>query len=339
MIDLVTFWYLLLGVLLTVYAVLDGFDLGVGTLHLFARGDLERRFSINSIGPLWDGNEVWLVTFGGALFAAFPEAYASILSAFYFPFMLLLFFLIGRAVSIEFRSKRPERWWRAWWDFSFCAASALTVFLFGLLAGNLVLGVPIDDHGEVRAPLLSLFSPYAVSVGVLAVAGAAMHGSIFLYLKTEGALQQRVHGWMWRTFGFFLVVWAAVTIATLVLAPHVTRNFERWPAAWIVVALHVLSIANVPRAIRKARPGYAFVSSCCTVAALCFLFGMAMFPYFAYASGDPTRGIEAHEAASSETTLRIMQIVALLGMPLVATYTGIVYWVFRGKVRLGEHSY
>lgn len=337
--DLVVFWYLLLGVLLTVYAVLDGFDLGVGTLHLFARGDLERRFSINSIGPLWDGNEVWLVTFGGALFAAFPEAYASILSSFYLPFMLLLFVLIGRAVSIEFRSKRKEKWWRAWWDFSFAAASALTVFLFGLLAGNLIIGLPIDEREVIRAPLLSLFGPYPVAVGVLAVLGAAMHGSIYLYLKTEGEMQQRVHGWMWRSFGLFLVAWVGVTIATLVLAPHVTRNFERWPAAWLVVALHVLSVANIPRAIHQSRPLYAFVSSCCTIMALCFLFGLAMFPYFAFAEGDPTRGIDAWEAASSETTLGIMQIVALLGMPLVATYTGIIYWIFRGKVRLGENSY
>jgi cytochrome d ubiquinol oxidase subunit II len=132
--DLHVFWFWILGLLLTGYAVLDGFDLGVGTLHLLARGDRERRTLLNSIGPLWDGNEVWLVTFGGGLFAAFPHAYATAFSGFYVPFILLLVFLIGRAVSIEFRSKHPAAWWRAYWDFSFCAASTLAVFIFGVAA-------------------------------------------------------------------------------------------------------------------------------------------------------------------------------------------------------------
>jgi cytochrome d ubiquinol oxidase subunit II len=338
-IELEVLWYVGLGVLLTVYAVLDGFDLGVGVLHLFTRGDVERRMSLNSIGPLWDGNEVWLVTFGGALFAGFPEAYAAILSAFYFPVVLLLFFLIGRAVSIEFRSKREAGWWRAYWDFSFAASSTLTLFFFGLLAGNLILGVPIDEQGVIRAGLSTIFRPYPIGVGVLAVLGAAMHASIFLHLKTEGELHERARRWMWRTFFLFLMGWLAVSAATLAVAPHALRNFERWPAAWIVVALHLLAIANVPRAIHQRRAAYAFVSSSATIAALCFLFGMAMFPTFANATNGVGRSIDAWNAASSETTLGIMLLVAISGLPLVLAYTAIVYWVFRGKVKLGSNSY
>ncbi|HJL25476.1 MAG TPA: cytochrome d ubiquinol oxidase subunit II, partial [Polyangiaceae bacterium LLY-WYZ-15_(1-7)] len=141
--DLQVFWFGLLGVLVAGYAILDGFDLGVGILHPLVKGDRERRIVINSIGPLWDGNEVWLVTFGGALFAAFPEAYATFLSAFYLPIMILLFALIGRAVSIEFRSKQKSRFWRRYWDWSFAFSSFMVVFLFGVAAGNAIEGIPI----------------------------------------------------------------------------------------------------------------------------------------------------------------------------------------------------
>jgi len=337
--DLAVFWYAALGVLLGVYAVLDGFDLGVGIVHLAARGDLERRYSINSIGPLWDGNEVWLVTFGGALFAAFPEAYASILSAFYLPTMLLLFFLVGRAVSIEFRSKRRESWWRTYWDVSFSLSSGLTVLCFGLLAGNLILGVRIDEAGVIHATLAEVVRPYPLAVGALAVLGAAMHGAIFLHTKTDGPLQARALRVAYGTYAAFLLAYLGVTAATFELAPHALRNFERWPAAWVVVALNLLALANVPRTLRAGRPGQAFASSCASIASLCFLFGMAMFPFFAFDVEDPTRGIDLTNACSSERTLGIMQLVAVIGLPLVISYTVVVYWIFRGKVKLGENSY
>src|SRR5690606_13614919 len=180
--DLNTFWFLALGVLLTGYAILDGFDLGVGALHLFARSEFapgatehgERRILLNAIGPLWDGNEVWLVTFGGALFAAFPEAYATALSGFYLPFMGLLVALIGRAVAIEFRSKRPERWWRAYWDFSFSAASTLVVFIAGIAVGNAIRGIPIGADREFHGTLAGLLNPYALSLGAFAVVTPTM---------------------------------------------------------------------------------------------------------------------------------------------------------------------
>ncbi|MGE3670733.1 MAG: cytochrome d ubiquinol oxidase subunit II [Polyangiaceae bacterium] len=341
------FWFTALGLLLTGYAILDGFDLGVGTLHLFAKSEFskdsdehgERRILLNAIGPLWDGNEVWLVTFGGALFAAFPRAYATALSGFYMPFMLLLVTLIGRAVAIEFRSKRPERWWRAYWDFSFSAASTLVTFIAGVAVGNAIRGIPIDSDGEYAGTLMTLLNPYAAAVGGFAVVTSAMHGSIYLALKTEGALRKRVTSWMWTSFGLFLVGYVGVTIVTLVGVPGALRNFERWPAAWALVALNVLAIANIPRAIHQGRAGYAFISSAATIASLVFLFGMAMFPNLLHSTPAPEHSLSIYNASSSETTLRLMRVVAFIGVPLILTYTTTVYWIFRGKTRIDDSSY
>jgi cytochrome d ubiquinol oxidase subunit II len=337
--SLAAVWFVFIGLMLTGYAILDGFDLGVGILHLAARRDDERRVLLNAIGPLWDGNEVWLVTFGGALFAAFPRAYAAVFSAFYLPFMLLLFALIFRAVSIEFRSKRESAAWRRFWDGAFFAASTVATFLMGVAVGDSMLGIPIGPDGDYTGGVVDLLRPYALLVGVLAVATFAMHGSIYLHLKTEGELQRRIHGWMWRTFGFFLVAYMLVTVVTLVTVPAATRNFTRLPWAWVVVLLNILAVANIPRAISKGKPLGAFVSSSCTIAALVFLFGVALFPNLLVSSSDPAWSLTIVNAASSEKTLRIMRMIAFLGMPFVAAYTAVVYWVFRGKVELGKFSY
>jgi cytochrome d ubiquinol oxidase subunit II len=333
-------WFGLLGVLLAGYAVLDGFDFGVGIVHLWvAKDDTERRLIINAIGPLWDGNEVWLVTFGGALFAAFPIAYASVFSGLYLPFMLLLVALIFRATAIEFRSKSRGRRWRGTWDVAFSAASLLAALLMGAAIGNSLWGLSIGARGIYQGGVLDAFNPYALAVGLLAAALFAMHGTIYLYLKMEGELQARLLPWMWRTFGLFLVLYLLVTIATLVLRPQVTRNLNEQPWLWIVVLLNILAIANIPRAIYLQRPGYAFVSSCATILALVALFGAALFPYLVVSSVAPEHSLTIYNAASSDKTLGIMALMALIGMPLVLTYTGIVYWTFRGKVKLGEFSY
>lgn len=337
--DLAIFWFVALGVLLTVYAVLDGFDLGVGTLHLLARGDEERRIALNSIGPLWDGNEVWFVTFGGALFAAFPEAYATIMSTFYLPIVLLLFCLVGRAVSIELRSKHPSRLWRSYWDASFALSSTLVTFCFGLVAGNLVRGIPLDAEGRLVGGVLSLFHAYPVAVGLLAVLGATMHGAAFLAVKTEGALRERVRRWAWTSFGLFLIAYVGVTIATLVAMPHAIDNFERWPAAWGIVALSVLALANVPRAMASDRPAMALVSTGAVVASLAFLFGMALFPRLVPSTLSPLASLDIWQSKSSDATLSLMLNIALLGAPLIVSYTVIVYVVFHGKVKLGKFSY
>jgi cytochrome d ubiquinol oxidase subunit II len=282
---------------------------------------------------------VWLVTFGGALFAAFPEAYATAFSGFYMAFMVLLFALIFRAVSMEFRGKHDSPAWRSFWDVSFCAASCVATLLFGVAVGNAMRGMPIGADKEFQGTFLSLLHPYALLVGLFAVATFAMHGSIYLYLKTEGELQKRIHGWMWRTFGFFLVFYIFTTIYTLVDLPLATHNFREHPWVWIVVVLNVLAIANIPRAIYLGRPGYAFLSSCATIAALTFLFGVALFPHLIHSTLNPDWSLTVYNAASSHKTLAIMATIAACGMPFVLAYTSVVYWVFRGKVQLGKFSY
>ncbi|MAQ13461.1 MAG: cytochrome d ubiquinol oxidase subunit II [Sandaracinus sp.] len=337
--DLEIFWFGLLGILAAGYAVLDGFDLGVGILHPLVKDDTERRIVINSIGPLWDGNEVWLVTFGGALFAAFPEAYATFFSAFYLPVMILLFGLIGRAVSIEFRSKQKSRFWRSYWDHSFAFSSLMVVFLFGVAAGNAIEGIPLGADHEFAGGLFDLVRPYPLAVGAFAVVTSAMHGALYLHLKTEDALQARVASWRWPLFGAFLVGLVGITVATLVRNPEALRNFERYPAAWAVVLLTTLAVANIPRGIAKAKPGQAFLSSGGTIIGLVFNFGMALYPNLVVSSLDPAYSLTIRNASSSQATLALMRNIAFLGLPFVLTYTAIVYWVFRGKTKLDDHSY
>jgi len=333
-------WFVLEGVLLLGYAILDGFDLGVGILHPFVpRTDLERRISMNSIGPLWDGNEVWLVTFGGALFAAFPEAYATVFSGFYIAFMLLLLALILRAVSLEFRSKMHSPGWRRVWDFAFFAGSSLATLLFGVAVGNAMLGIPLDAEGTFTGTIFDQLGPYPLLVGLLTVALFAMHGGLFLYLKTEGEFQRRLRDWMWRSWGLFLVLFMFTTVATVVLIPRATENFERFPLAAVIVVAGFLAVANIPRCLYWGKPGQAFVSSCVVIASLVGLFGMALFPNLVTASNEAAHSVTIYTAASSEKTLGIMLLIAVIGMPFVLTYSGIIYWTFRGKVKLTEHSY
>lgn len=332
-------WFVLLSFLLIGYTILDGFDLGVGILHPIAGSDRDRRVLLNSIGPLWDGNEVWLVTFGGALFAAFPEAYATVFSGFYLAFMLLLFALIFRAVSIEFRSKTAHPLWRRVWDYGFFGSSLLAAALFGIAGGNLMLGVAVDDRAVMRQSLVDQLGPYPLAVGALTVTLFAMHGAIFLYLKTEGELQQRVERWIWRCFGMFLIAYVLTTMYTLVAAPRATANIRAHPWLWIVPVLNVLAVANIPRAMFKKQPVYAFVSSCATIAALATLFAVAIFPNLVPSSLNDAWSLTVYNARSSERTLGIMLIIAAIGIPFVASYTAVIYWVFRGKVKLDRASY
>lgn len=337
--DLHLIWFILMVVLLTGYAILDGFDLGVGILHPLARGDRERRLFVNSIGPLWDGNEVWLVTFGGALFAMFPEAYATIFSGFYVAFMLLLFALIFRAVSLEFRGKIEAPGWRAFWDWGFFGSSLLATLLFGVAVGNGVLGVPLNERGLYIGSFFTLVGPYQVLVGLLTVALCTMHGAIYLFLKTDGTVQERLGRWMWHSWGSFLVLYMVTTMATLILVPHATANFRQHPWAGIVVLLNVLAVANIPRTLFARQYGQAFISSVITIACMVFLFAMAVYPNIVTASNDPAYSLTMYNAASSVKTLTIGLIIVAIGFPFVLAYTSVIYWTFRGKVQIGEHSY
>ncbi|MGE0711469.1 MAG: cytochrome d ubiquinol oxidase subunit II [Planctomycetota bacterium] len=332
-------WFFLLGVLLIGYAILDGFDLGVGVLHLFvARDDAERRVVLNSIGPLWDGNEVWLVTFGGALFAAFPTAYAATLSGFYTAFFLVMFALILRAVSIEFRSKREHPRWRAGWDLAFALGSGGAAFLFGVLVGNAMQGVPLDDAGQVAGRLSEQLGLYPLLVGAMTVALFALHAAAFLLLRTAGALHERVRRLAPWLFGGFLLLFLVVTALTLARTPQATANLSRWPVLWGVPALMLLAVLNVPRALHHGRHGYAFFTTSCLIAALVVLFGVAHYPRLLTAR-DPRYDLTVWNSASSAGTLRLMLWIAAIGMPLVLSYTALVYWTFRGRVELDEHSY
>jgi len=338
-VDLTLLWFILLGVLLAGYAILDGFDLGVGILHLTARNDLERRLMINSIGPLWDGNEVWLVTFGGAMFAAFPNAYATVFSGFYIAFMALLFALIFRAVSIEFRGKRDSQAWRKFWDYSFFGASLLATFLFGVAAGNALTGIPINAEGVFTGSFFDLLRPYPILVGLLTVAFAVMHGAIYLFMKTEGEIQQVVHRWMWRGFGFTLVCYMLATIFILAGRPEIARNFREHPWSWAIIILLVFAFANIPRAIFLERPFYAFLSSSFTILMLVCLFSFTLYPNLVVSSTSASYSLTITNAASSPKTLGIMGIIAMIGMPFVLAYTVAIYWAFRGKTKITEHSY
>jgi len=334
-------WFFLLGILLAGYAILDGFDLGVGILHPLARGDAERRLSMSSIGPIWDGNEVWLVTFGGALFAAFPEAYATIFSAFYTAFMLLLFCLIFRGVSLEFRSKVVSPAWRRMWDLAFFGSSLVATLLFGVAIGNGLAGIELNERGQYVGTFLDLLKPYPLLVGAMTVAMFAMHGALYLHLKTEDEMQDRSGRWIWHSWGTFLVLYNLTTMATLIFVPHAVPNLQRAP--WIagIVILNVLAIANIPRAVFHHRIGQAFLSSCLTIACQVFLVGFALFPNLVTASNAGTEKVVSltiYNAASSPGTLKTMFIIALIGMPMVITYTAIVYWTFRGKVRVDGYG-
>jgi cytochrome d ubiquinol oxidase subunit II len=333
-------WFILLGTLLAGYAILDGFDLGVGILHLLARSDQDRRIFINAIGPIWDGNEVWLITFGGALFAAFPMAYATIFSGFYIAFMALLFALIFRAVSIEFRSKMASPKWRGAWDIAFFGSSTLASFLFGVAVGNGMIGIPLNDRGIFAGTIFDLLNPYAIMAGLTVVAMFAMHGAIYLNLKIPGGpAHEFVRNWMWHTWGLFLVLYVLGSMYTLVVVPRATTNFGHRPWAAVAVVLNVLAVANIPRSVYLGKPRQAFLSSTVTIVALVFLFGMALWPNLVTASNDPAYSLTIYNAASSPKTLWIMLIIALTGMPFVLCYTVAVYWAFRGRVQLSDHSY
>jgi cytochrome d ubiquinol oxidase subunit II len=338
-IDLNLVWFILIGVLLTGYAILDGFDLGVGALHLFVKGDINRRIMINSIGPVWDGNEVWLVTGGGALFAAFPDVYATVFSGFYPAIMLLLFVIIFRAVAIEFRSKNPSPKWRNSWDIAFSISSIFIALLFGIALGNVILGIPVGFDKEADLSLLDLLNPYSILVGITTVALFMMHGAIYLVLKTEGELQAKVRGWVNNTIILFVICFVTTTMATLIYVNHMIDVFKLHPGLFLVAILNMLAIANIPREIYKGRDLIAFISSSASIAALLGLFAIGMFPNLVPSTINNAYSLSIYNAASSRKTLEVMFTMALIGIPFVLAYTISIYWIFRGKVKIDTMSY
>ena len=337
--DLNTIWFGLIGVLLIGYAILDGFDLGVGALHLLTKQDEHRRLMINTIGPVWDGNEVWLVTGGGALFAAFPEVYATVFSGFYLAFMLVLCVLIFRAVAIEFRSKLPMRWWRQMWDASFSVASIVLSVLLGVAFGNVIWGVPLDAQREFAGSFLGLLHPYPLLVGITTLALFMMHGAIYVVLKTEGELHEIARGWVNNTIIFFIICYGITTMATLLYMPHMSQQMRANPVFFVVPLATMLAIANIPREIHHGHDFLAFLSSGAAMAGLMALVGLGLYPLLVVSRPNPGLSLTIYNAASSPQTLWIMLVIALIGVPMVLAYTGCIYYIFRGKVKLDSMSY
>ena len=339
MMDLNALWFALVAVLFTGYAILDGFDLGVGILHLFAGEEAHRRLYINAIAPVWDGNEVWLLTGGGALFAAFPVVYATVFSGFYLALMILLAALIFRAVAMEFRGKVDAPRWRLAWDWAFGLGSAVPALLFGVAYGNILQGVPVERGGIYAGSFLGLLTPYPLLVGILAVATFTMHGAIYLTMKTEGSLRQKLVRWASRIWMAVFSLYVLAAFGTIFAAPFLTEglggNLFFW---WLLVLLLVMMMA-IPGLLAGAKFGRAFVASCVSIACMMGISALGLFPRFVPSSIDLEYSLTAYNASSSPMTLTTMLIIAGIGMPLVIGYSIVIHRVFRGKVVLTPDSY
>lgn len=332
-------WYAVIGFSVIAYTVLDGFDLGVGILNFFTKKDEERRVFLNAIGPVWDGNEVWLVIVGGALLAGFPDVYAALCSGFYNLLMLLIAALIFRAVAIEFRSKQPSRRWRFTWDFVFSFASLIIAFGVGLVLGNLVEGLPINEHKDFVGSLSLFFRPYSILVGLASVALFTMHGAIYLVMKTEGALHDKLRLWSNRSMILFAIMYFLLTVATLIYMPFMAERFRDMPWLIVVAAFAMLAFANIPREFTKGNDGWAFLSSCSVIGLLVLLFGIGTYPHLVMSSIDPAHSLTIFNTSSSRLTLTVLLIIVLIGVPLVLAYSACIYRIFRGKVKIGPTSY
>ncbi|MTB49518.1 cytochrome d ubiquinol oxidase subunit II [Lewinella sp. W8] len=338
-IDYPTLWFLVVGAVFTGYAILDGFDLGAGAWHLFFRKEESRRIALNAVGPVWDGNEVWLVIGGGTLFAGFPVVYGTLFSAMYIPFMLFLFALIFRAISIEFRSKEPMRWWRQTWDVAYSVSSILLAVLLGVVLGNVLLGMPLDAQHEFTGSWLSFLNPYALLVGLTSLALFMMHGAIYLSMKTQGRLFVKVNVLLKRAIIAFVILFILTTLYTLLYIPHLSDDFKGNAALFIVPTLAVLSIANVPRHASKQQYKRAFLFSSITVGLLLITVAIELYPTVLLDSSGMGNNISVYDAAASDKSLGIMLLFVAIGGPLAVSYTAFVYKTFWGKVEMDEFSY
>jgi len=339
--DLNIIWFILFVVIISGYLILDGFDMGVGILHLFvADGDEERRISLNSIGPIWDGNEVWLVLGGGVLFAAFPIVYASLFSGFYAAMMLVLLFLILRTVAIEFRSKRESEGWRRLWDFIFFLGSMSLALLFGVAFANVLKGVPLNQQGEITINnVLELLHPFALLLGVTTVALLALHGAVYLNVKTTGDIQDRARAW---------IPWLMLVFAVLAGATVVWMYFQNLPSVtiylqvgwyWALPVIAAIAFIALYFMVRRGQEFWAFVCSAIFIAFALYTLGVGLFPNLLISTTDAAYNLTIYNAASQPNTLTVMLIIALIGMPFVLLYSAGVYYIFRGKVRLEPDSY
>ncbi|ATV80139.1 Cytochrome d ubiquinol oxidase subunit 2 [Corynebacterium pseudotuberculosis] len=320
--DLHIIWFILVGILFTGYFILEGFDFGVGMLLPFLK-HRERDAAVKAIGPVWDGNEVWLITAGGALFAAFPEWYATMFSGFYLPLFLILISLILRGVALEWRSKVDTAAWRRWCDRGIGIGSWVPALLWGVAFANIVRGVAVDANRQIDSGLhglLSLLNPFALLGGVAFVAVFLLHGATFLALKTN---IQPVHRVARVMIGPTIVVGAAFALWTQLL-------WQTW--TWAVVAVIVLACAATVASLSFRRDGWAFSATAVLICAVSVLLFGALFPSLLPTTLADGVGLDIYNAASSAYTLKVMTWAAVLITPLVLLYQGWTYWVFRARV-------
>lgn len=332
-------WFVVLAFMLAGYAVLDGFDLGVGTLHLaLGRSTSERGRLIDTIGPVWNGNEVWLLAAGGSMVAAFPHVYASSFSGFYLALMLVLWLLLLRGLGIEFRHQVDHDLWRHAWDVAFSAASALLALLFGVALGNVLRGVPLNEAGEFRGTFALMLNPFALLGGVLSVSMLSMHGAAWIALKTDGDLQARARRWASALWWTSVLLLASMIGASFVVRPDFTRNFLAHPWLLGIPSFTAASALAVKYCQRRNDDRGAFVAGAATIAGILASVAAGLYPMLLPSRpGSPHPGLDIYNAASPERSLLIALWVYLFGMSLVLIYLVNVYRVWRGKVTPTYH--
>lgn len=337
--DLQTIWFLLWGLLWAVFFLTDGFDFVVGTLLPFVgKTDAERRIMLNTVGPVWDGNEVWLITAGGVTFAAFPKVYAVMFSSLYSALMLILFALILRGVSFEFRSKVENPRWRQVWDMANFFGSALPALLFGVAFANIFRGIPIDASGMYQGNLFTLLNPYGLLGGVLFLLMFVMHGALWLNMKATGPVKERAAALIYKLWP----VQVAVAVIFLVASWFSTRlydNYLKHPAMFLVILLAVAGLLAIPFLHKKAKAFSAWLASAVFIAGTTFFGVLGLFPYLFPSSIDPAFGLTAQNASSSPLTLKIMLIVVLLFIPVVIAYQIWTYRLFRHPITEEDLDY
>jgi cytochrome d ubiquinol oxidase subunit II len=320
-------WFVLIGILWAGYFVLEGFDFGVGMLlRLLGRNRGERRALIHTIGPVWDGNEVWLIVAGGATFAAFPQWYATVFSGFYIALFLVLFALIARGVAFEFWGKRPDASWARTWELAISIGSFLVALLWGVAWANIIHGVPIDAHGNADGSLSTLLHPYGLLGGVTTVLLFLALGVCFLVLKTKGELLGRVARWSLPT---------AVAAATVGMAFLVWTIFDQPAQSGVEIGVTVLTMllfAAFAGGQLVGRPGVAFALGALATIGLVAVFFVDLFPHVMVSTTNPAYSLTLNEAASSHYTLTVMTVITLLLLPLVLAYQSWTYWVFRRRI-------
>ncbi|MFQ5869614.1 MAG: cytochrome d ubiquinol oxidase subunit II, partial [Candidatus Zixiibacteriota bacterium] len=304
--------------------------------YLFAKKDRDRRTMLNAIGPVWDGNEVWLLTGGAAIFAAFPVVYATVFSGFYLALMLVIFALIFRAVSIEFRDKSESASWRDWWDAAFAIGSILPALLFGVAIGNILRGLPLDGAGNFEGTFFTLLNPYALIIGLLGFAMFLTHGGLYLALKTGGELSAKARRWAQRSWWFYLVLFILAAALTLLTQPQLLQNYEAAPVLWLLPLFALVVIISIGVFNNKGKTRGAFAASVLSIVGLIVLCASGLFPNMVPALGRPELSLTLVNASSSQLTLWTMLVIALIGMPLVVIYTIWIYRTFGGKVEVEE---